>query len=94
MVGEYVLSSAHNYDIIAKFAIFFSFPTVRHKRLMAPKESIIRQIIQIDGLAYGSCPITKDRGVQTIVPQSFRPLNTKEKRTLLVEGGGDYYTSY
>jgi len=67
--------------------LFFSFPTLRHKRLMAPKESIIRQVIQTNGLAYGSCPITKAKGVQTVVPQSFRPFNTEEERTLLVKGG-------
>jgi len=59
--------------------LLFSFPTSCHKRLMAPRVSIIRQVIQIDGLAYGSCPIIRARGVQTIVPQSFRPPNTEEE---------------
>jgi hypothetical protein len=34
MVGEYVLSSAHNFGLTPEFATFFSLPTSRHKRLV------------------------------------------------------------
>ncbi len=53
---------------------------------MAPRVSATRQVIQIDGLASGSSPITRARGVQVVMPQSFHPLNTKEECTLLVRG--------
>jgi hypothetical protein len=53
---------------------------------VAPKVSTTRQVIQTDGLAIGSNPIIRARGVQTVMPQYFRPLNIKEERTLLVRG--------
>ncbi len=53
---------------------------------MAPRVFATRQVIQTDGLAFGSSPITRARGAQTIMPQSFRPLNTEEERTLLARG--------
>ncbi len=42
--------------------------------------------MQNDGLTSGSSPITKARGVRTVMPQSFRPLNMKEEHTLLAKG--------
>ncbi len=53
---------------------------------MAPRVSAIRQVIQINGLASGSSPITRARGARAIMPQSFRPLNTEEECTLLERG--------
>ncbi len=53
---------------------------------MAPRVSTTRLVIKIDGLASGSSPITMAKGAQTIMPQSFCPLNTKEECTLLVRG--------
>ncbi len=53
---------------------------------MAPKVFAIRQIIQTDGLAFSSSPMTKARGARAIMPQSFRPLNTKDECTLLARG--------
>ncbi len=65
-VGEYVIFSAHNSSFTPKFAIFF-FPSyfVAH---VAPIVSNTKQIIQIDGLAYGSSPITRARKVRAIMP--------------------------
>jgi hypothetical protein len=60
---------------------------------VALKISATRQIIQIDGLASSSSPIIRVRGVRVVMPQSFHPLNTEEKCTLLVRGEGDYYTT-
>jgi len=60
---------------------------------VAPRVSATRQIIQTDGLASSSSPITRVRGARAVMPQSFHPLNTEEKRTLLVKGEGDYYTT-
>jgi hypothetical protein len=34
MVGEHVLSSAHNFSLTPKLTFFFSLPTSRHKRLV------------------------------------------------------------
>jgi hypothetical protein len=34
MVGEYVFSSAHNFNLTPKFANFFAFPTSWHVRLV------------------------------------------------------------
>jgi hypothetical protein len=53
---------------------------------VAPRISATRQIIQIDGLASSSSPITRAKGTQAVMPQSFCPLNTEEERTLLVRG--------
>ncbi len=54
------------------------------KASVAPRVSATRQVIQTNGLASGSSPTTKARGVQVVMPQSFRPFNTKEEHTLLV----------
>ncbi len=53
---------------------------------MAPRVFSTRQLIQTHGLAFDSSPITKARRAQVVMPQSFRPLNTKEERTLLARG--------
>jgi hypothetical protein len=53
---------------------------------VAPKVSTTRQVIQINGLASNSSPITRARRARAIMPQSFRPLNTEEERTLLARG--------
>jgi hypothetical protein len=87
MVGEYVLSSAHNSSLSLEFATSFYpsyFATLEVS--VAPKIFATRKVIQTDGLAFGSSPITKARGARTIMPQSFRLLNTKEERTLLARG--------
>ncbi len=52
---------------------------------MAPRVSTTRQVIQTDGFASGSSPITKAKGAQIIMPQSFHPLNMEE-HTLLTRG--------
>jgi hypothetical protein len=53
---------------------------------VAPKVSATKQVIQIDGLASSSSPITKARRARTVMPQSFCPFNTEEKCTLLARG--------
>ncbi len=53
---------------------------------MAPIVFATRQVIQTDGLACGSSPITMARGARIVMPQFFRPLSTKEERTLLTRG--------
>ncbi len=84
MVGEYVFSSAHNYGLTPKFAIFFCRSYfAAQKANVAPRVSATRQIIQTDGPAFGSSPITRARGVRVVMPQSFRPLNTEEECTFL-----------
>jgi hypothetical protein len=52
---------------------------------VAPRVSATRQVIQIDGFASSSSLITRARGAQTIMPQSFHPLNTKKNCTLLAK---------
>ncbi len=87
MVGEYVLSSAHNSSLTLEFATSFClFYFMTQEVSVAPRVSATRQIIQTNGLAFGSSPITRARGAQVVMPQSFRPFNTKEERTLLVRG--------
>jgi hypothetical protein len=87
MVGEYVISNAHNYSLTPEFATSFC-PSyvVAQEASVAPKVSATRQVIQTDGLASGSSFITKARGPQVVMPQSFCPFNTKEERTLLARG--------
>ncbi len=53
---------------------------------MALKVFATRQVIQINGLASSSTPITKTRGARVIMPQSFCLFNTEEERTLLARG--------
>ncbi len=53
---------------------------------VAPKVFSMRQVIQIDGLASSSSPITRARRVRTIMPQSFHLLYMEEVCTLLVKG--------
>jgi hypothetical protein len=87
MVREYVLFNAHNFGLTPEFAISF-YPSyfATQEPNVAPRVSTTRQVIQIDGFASSSSPITRARGVQTVMPQSFRPLNTEEERTLLARG--------
>jgi hypothetical protein len=94
MVGEYVFSSAHNFSLTLEFATYFFLSYfATQEASVALRVSTTRQIIQTDGLASSSSPITRARGDRTIIPQSFRPLNTKEECTLLARGEGDYYTA-
>jgi len=87
MVGEYVFSNAHNCSLTPKFTTSFCLSdVVAQKVSVAPKVFATRQVIQTNGLAFGSSPITKARGARTFMPQFFRPLNMEEKRTLLVRG--------
>jgi hypothetical protein len=53
---------------------------------VAPRVSATRQVIQTDGLISHSSPITRVRGAQTIMPQSFGPFTMEEQCTLLVRG--------
>jgi len=63
MVREYVISSAHNYNLTPKFATSFCISyVVAQEANVAPKVSATRQIIQIDELAPGSSLITKVKG--------------------------------
>jgi hypothetical protein len=87
MVGEYVFSSAHNFSFTPEFATSFC-PSyfAAQQASVTLRVSTTRQVIQIDGLKFGSSLITRVRRAQVVMPQSFRPLNTKEERTLLVRG--------
>jgi hypothetical protein len=69
MVREYVLSNAHNSNLTPEFAIFF-YPSyfATQEATVAPRVSATKQVIQTDGLAFGSNPITKVRGAQTVMP--------------------------
>jgi hypothetical protein len=69
MVGEYVLSNAHNSNFTPKFATSFctSYFTAQEVSA-APKVFVTRQVIQTDELTSGSSPITKARGVQVAMP--------------------------
>ena len=87
MVGEYVLSTPHNSNLTPEFSTSFCPSYVAAQEAsVAPRISATRQVIQTDGLASGSNPITRARGARAVMPQSFHPLNTKEERTLLVKG--------
>jgi hypothetical protein len=87
MVGEYVFSNAHNSNLTPKFYHFFLLSYfVAKEASVAPRVFATMQVIQTDGLASGSSPITKARRARVVMPQSFCPLNTKKERTLLVRG--------
>ncbi len=84
MVGEYVFFSAHNFGLTLEFATSFC-PSyfVAQEASVAPRVSATRQVIQTDGLASASSPITRARRARVVMPQSFHPLNTEEEHTLL-----------
>jgi hypothetical protein len=69
MVGEYVLSSAHNSNLTPKFATSFylSYFTTQEASV-APKVSATRQVIQTDGLTFSSSPITRAKGARVVMP--------------------------
>jgi sarcosine oxidase delta subunit len=87
MVGEYVLSSAHNSGLTPEFAPSFC-PSyfAAQEASVALRVSATRHVIQIDGLASPSNPITKARGARAVMPQSFCPFNMEEECTLLARG--------
>jgi hypothetical protein len=87
MVGEYVLSNAHNPSLTLEFVTSFCPSYFAAQEFsVAPKVSTTRHVIQTNGLAFGSSPITRARGARAIMPQSFRPLNMEEECTLLARG--------
>jgi hypothetical protein len=87
MVWEYVLSNAHNSGLTLEFVTSFC-PSyfVAQEASVAPRVFATRQVIQNDGLASGSSPITRARGARAVMPQFFRPFNTEGERTLLARG--------
>jgi hypothetical protein len=63
MVGEYVLFSAHISSLTPEFATSFCpsyFAALEAS--VAPRVFATRQVIQTNGLAFGSSLITKARG--------------------------------
>jgi len=87
MVGEYVLSITHNSSLTLEFATsFYPSYVATQKASVAPRVSTTRYVIQTDGLASSSSPITRARRARIVMPQSFRPFNTDEKCTLLARG--------
>jgi len=87
MVGEYILSTPHNFNLTLEFATSFCPSYVAAQEAsVAPRVSATRQVIQTDGLTFGSSPITRARGARAVMPQSFRPLNMEEEHTLLARG--------
>jgi hypothetical protein len=87
IVGEYVISTPHNSSFTPDFTTSFCPSYVAAEEAsVAPEVSATRQVIQTDGLASSSSPITRAKGARAIMPQSFRPLNMEEERTLLARG--------
>jgi len=69
MVGEYVLSSAHNYNLTPEFVTSFCPSYVVAQELsVAPRVSATRQVILINGLPSASSPITRAQGARTVMP--------------------------
>jgi hypothetical protein len=75
MVGEYVHFNAHNSSFTLKFATYF-YPSyfVAQEANVAPIVFATKQVIQTNGFAFGSSPITRARGARAI----FRLLNIEE----------------
>jgi len=78
----------HTILVLHQNLLLFFCPSyvAAQKASVAPRVSATRQVIQTDGLTSSSSLITKARRVRIIMPQSFRPLNTKKKHTLLARG--------
>jgi hypothetical protein len=63
MVGEYVFSTPHNSNLTLEFATsFYPSYVATHEASVAPRVSATRHVIQTDGLASSSSPITRARG--------------------------------
>jgi hypothetical protein len=67
MVGEYVLSSAHNSGLTPEFTYFCPSYFTTQEVSVAPKVFATRQVIQTDGSACGSSLITRARGARVIM---------------------------
>jgi hypothetical protein len=69
MVGEYVLSTPLNSSFTPELTTF-SCPSyvASQEASVAPRVSATRQVIQTDGLASGSSPITRARGARAVMP--------------------------
>jgi hypothetical protein len=69
MVGEYVLSNAHNSSFTLEFATSFCpFYFAEQEANVAPRVSATRQVIQTNGLTSSSSPTTRAKGAQTVMP--------------------------
>ncbi len=69
MVGEYIFSTPHNSTLTPEFATSFCPSYVAAQEAsVAPKVSAAGQIIQTDGLASGSSPITRVRKARAVMP--------------------------
>ncbi len=69
MVGEYILSTPHNFSLTPKFATSFCPSYVAAQEAsVAPRVSTTRQVIHTDGLASGLKPITRARGARAVMP--------------------------
>jgi len=69
MVGEYILFTTHNSSLTLEFATSFCPSYVAAQEVsVAPRVSATRQVIQINGLAFGSSPITKAKGARAVMP--------------------------
>jgi hypothetical protein len=69
MVREYVFSTAHNSNLTPEFAISFC-PSyfAAQEASVAPRVFANKQVIQTDGLAFGSNPITRAKRARAIMP--------------------------
>ncbi len=65
---------------------FYPSYFVAQKASVASKIFTAKQKIHNNGLASGSSPITRAKGVRAVMPQSFRPFNMEEEHTLLAKG--------
>ncbi len=82
-----MLSSAHNSSPTPQFGTSFCASYfAAQEASVALRVFATRHVIQTDGFASSSSPITRARGARAVMPQSFRPLNTEEERTLLPRG--------
>jgi len=69
MVGEYIFSTPHNSTLTPEFATSFCPSYVAAQEAsVAPRVSAAGQIIQTDGLASGSSPITRVRKARAVMP--------------------------
>jgi hypothetical protein len=69
MVGEYVIFCAHNSSLTPKIITFF-FPSyfAAQEPNVAPIVSTTREVIQTDGFASISSPITMARRARGVMP--------------------------
>ena len=87
MVGECVRAEVQPAGLTAEFSTSFC-PSyfAAQQASAAPRVSSTRKVVQTDGLASHSGPMTRARQARAVIPKGFKPLDLEEERSYLARG--------